>query len=161
MPDAHRRDDLEARVERVDRDVEPHLVVALAGAAVRDRVGALALGDLDQELRDQRSGERGRQRVGALVQRAGLERAPDVLLTEGLARVDDVRLRRAGRHRAPLDALAQRAAADVDGERHDLDRVLLLEPGDGNGRIEAAGVGEHDLVHRGVASVSSAAPAAV
>ena len=71
---AHRRDDLEARVEGVDRDVEPHLVVALAGAPVRDRVRALALRDLDQELRDQRPGERGRQRVDALVQRVRLQR---------------------------------------------------------------------------------------
>ena len=42
-PDAHRGDDLEPRVEGVDRDVEADLVVALAGAAVGDRVGALAL----------------------------------------------------------------------------------------------------------------------
>ena len=60
------------------RDIEPDLVVALAGAAVGDRVGALALGDLDEELRDQRPGERGGQRVGALVERVRLEVRPDV-----------------------------------------------------------------------------------
>ena len=51
------------------RDVEADLVVALAGAAVGDRVGALALGDLDEQLRDERPGERGGQRIGALVER--------------------------------------------------------------------------------------------
>ena len=39
--DPHRRDDLEGRVQRVDRDVEADLVVALARAAVRHGVGAL------------------------------------------------------------------------------------------------------------------------
>ena len=146
-PDAHRRDDLEPRIERVRRDIEADLVVALAGAAVGDRVGALALGDLDEELRDQRPGERGGQRVGALVERVGLEVRPDEVGHEALAGIDDVGARRAGRHRPLLDALAQRAAAEVDGERDDLGVVLLLEPGDGDRRIESARVGEDDLLH--------------
>ena len=57
----------------MDGDVEADLVVALAGAAVGDRVGALSLGDLDQELGDERPGERRGQRVDALVERVGLE----------------------------------------------------------------------------------------
>ena len=146
-PDAHRRDDLEPRIERVRRDIEADLVVALAGAAVGDRVGALALGDLDEELRDQRPGERGRERVGALVQRVGLEVRPHEVGHEPLAGIDDVGARRAGRHRPLLDALAQRAAAEVDGQRDHLGVVLLLEPGDGDGRIESARVGEDDLLH--------------
>ena len=112
-----------------------------------DRVGALALRDLDEELRDERPGERGGQRVGALVQRVGLEVRPDEVGHEALAGIDDVGARRAGRHRPLLDALAQRAAAEVDGERDDLDAVLLLEPGDGDGRIESARIGEDDLLH--------------
>ena len=55
-PDAHRRDDLEPGVEGVDGDVEADLVVALAGAAVGDRVGALLLGDLDEQLGDAAAG---------------------------------------------------------------------------------------------------------
>jgi hypothetical protein len=90
----------------VRRDVEADLVVALAGAAVGDRVGALLLGDLDQKLGEQRPGEGGGERVGALVHRAGLERAPDVLRDERLAPVDHVGLRRPRGHGAPLDALA-------------------------------------------------------
>ena len=53
-PDPHRGDDLEGGVEGMDGDIEADLVVALARAAVGDRVGVLALGDLDQELRDER-----------------------------------------------------------------------------------------------------------
>ena len=146
-PDAHRGDDLEPRIERVGRDVEADLVVALARAAVGDGVGALALGDLDEELGDERPGEGRGQRVGALVQRVGLQVRPHEVGHEALAGIDHVGARRAGRHGPPLDALAQRPAAEVDGQRHDLDPVLLLEPGDGDGRVESARVGEDDLVH--------------
>ena len=132
----------------MDGDVEADLVVALAGAAVGDRVGALALGDLDEELGDERPGERGGQRIGALVERVGLEVRPDEVGHEALARVDDVGARRAGGHGPRLDALAQRAAAEVDREGHDLDPELLPEPGDGDRRIESARIGEDDLVHR-------------
>ena len=105
------------------------------------------VGDLDEELGDQRPGERRRQRVGALVERVRLEVRPDEVRGEPLAGVDDVGLGGAGAHRPPLDALAERAAADVDGQGDDLDAELLAEPGDGDRRVEPARVGEDDLVH--------------
>ena len=148
-PDAHRGDDLEARVEGVDGDVEADLVVALAGAAVGDRVGALALGDLDEQLRDQRPGERRGQRIGALVERVRLEVRPDEIGDEPLARVDDVGPRRAGRHRARSTPSRSEPPPTIDGQGHDLGVELLPQPGDGDRRVEAARVGEHDLVHRG------------
>ena len=129
------------------RDIEADLVVALAGAAVGDRVGALALGDLDEELRDQRPGEGRRQRIGALVQGVGLEVRPDVVGHEPLARVDHVGARGAGRHRPILDAGPQRPAAQVDRQGHDLDAELFLEPGDGDRRVETTRIREDDLVH--------------
>ena len=131
----------------MDGDIEADLVVALAGAAVGDGVGALALGDLDEELGDERPGERGRQRVRALVQGIGLQVRPDEVGHEALASIDDVGARRPGGHRPRLDALAQGTTADVDGQGHDLDPELLLEPGDGDRGIQAARIGEHDLVH--------------
>ncbi len=72
------------------RDIEPHLVVALARAAVGDRIGPLALGDLDQQLRDERPGERGGQRVGTLVHGVGLEMRPHEVRDESLARIDHI-----------------------------------------------------------------------
>ncbi len=146
-PDPHRGDDLESRVQRMRRDIEADLVVALAGAAVGDRIGAFARGDLDEELRDERPGQRRGQRVGALVERVRLEVRPDEIGHEALAGVHDIGARGPRGHRSFLDARAQRPAAQVHRERDDLDAVLLLEPGDGDGRIESARVGEDDLVH--------------
>jgi hypothetical protein len=109
----------------VDGDVEPNLVVALAGAAVGHGVGALAPGDLDEELGDERPGQGRGQRIGALVEGARLEVGPDERGQESLTGVDHIRSRRTGRHRPPFDAIAERATADVDRERYDLDAELL------------------------------------
>src|SRR4029077_2098931 len=110
---------------------------------------------LDEELGDQRSGERGRERIGALVQRVGLEVGPDEVADEPVPRVDDVGARGSGADRATLDPVAQRPAADVDRQADDLAVVLLAQPGDGDGRIEPAGVGEDDLLHDVRASVAA------
>ena len=73
-PAPHRREHLEVGRERARRHLEAHLVVALAGAAVGDGVGAVLAGGRDQVLGDERPGERRHQRVLALVDGVGLER---------------------------------------------------------------------------------------
>ena len=48
---AYRRDDLEFRRQRAQRDFEPHLIVACGRAAVRDHLGAERQGHLRDRLR--------------------------------------------------------------------------------------------------------------
>ena len=86
----HGSDDLQPGVEGVDRDVEADLVVALAGAAVGDRVRALPVGDLDQQLRDERPRQRGGQGVDALVPGIRLEAGEHEVAHEALTPVHDV-----------------------------------------------------------------------
>ena len=144
---AHRRDDLEAGVEGVHGDVEADLVVALAGAAVGDGVAALAVGDLDEQLGDERACQGRGQRVDALVQRVGLQAGPHELADEAVAAIDHVGAAGAGRQGTLSDAVTQRVAAEVDRQGHDLRAVLLLEPGHRDRCIQPARVGEHDLLH--------------
>src|SRR4029077_5940939 len=66
---APRRDHLEIRREARERQLESHLVVALAGASMRDGVGAVLARDLDQLLRDYRPRDRGAEQVVAFVNR--------------------------------------------------------------------------------------------
>ena len=140
-PLAHRRDHLQLGRQRRDRAVDAHLVVALAGAAVRDRVAAGAARVLDRELRDQRPAERGEQRVGAAVERVGLDRRRDVLARELLARVDEVALDRADPARLALDHREVLARlAEIDRQRHDLGAVALADPAQHHARVEAAAV---------------------
>ena len=60
-------DDLHTGSEALDGQLEPDLIVALAGAAVADGVGALLQGDLCQLLADDGAGEGGTQQIGLIL----------------------------------------------------------------------------------------------
>ena len=145
---AHGGDDLQPGIEGVDGHVEADLVVALAGAAVGDGAGTLAVGDLDEELGDERARQRRGQRVDALVERVGLQVGPHELAHEALAAVDDVGAAGTGLQGALGHVVAQRAATEVHRQGDDLHAVLLPEPGHGDRCVQPARVGEHDLLHR-------------
>ncbi len=140
-PGAHGRDHLQLGRERRDRPLDPDLVVALAGAAVSDRVAAGLARVLDRELGDQRPPERGEQRVAVAVVGVRLDRRQHVLARELVARVDDVAVERAEPQRLALDDLVVLPRlAEVDGERDDLGLVLVLDPLQHHARVEAARV---------------------
>lgn len=147
---AHRGDALQAGGQRVDADLEPDLVVALAGAAVRDGGGAVLAGCGGQVLDDDRPGQRGDQRVLALVERVGLDRREAVLVGELVAGVRDLGLDGAAVQRALADRLQVLAAlADVDGDGDDLGARLLGDPADADGGVQSARVGEYDALGHG------------
>ena len=146
-PLAHRRDHLELRRERGCGDVESHLVVALAGAAMSDRAGAFAARDLDHHRRDQGPAQRGRERVLLFIYGARLERGPHEQLEKWDAAVGDVGCRSADLQRPRLDGVEVLLLAEVDGERNDVP-ALVLEPADRHRRVETARVGEDELLIR-------------
>src|SRR4029079_4794290 len=78
-PLAHGGDHLQLRVERGDRGFDPDLIVALAGAAVGDRVADVYAGRLDRELADQRTPKRCEQPIAAAVEGVRLDRRQHVL----------------------------------------------------------------------------------
>src|SRR3954468_10350813 len=71
VPFAPWRDDLDVGLERIIGELEADLVVALSGRAVRHRVRADLLRDLDLLLRDQRARDRRAQEIDALIKRVG------------------------------------------------------------------------------------------
>ena len=141
LPGAHGRDHLQLGRQGGDRRLDADLVVALAGAAVGDRVAAGLARVVDGELGDQRPAERGEERVAVAVVGVGLDRRGDVVARELLARVDDVAVERAELQRLALDDLVVLARlAEVDGERDDLGLVLVLDPLEHHARVQAARV---------------------
>jgi len=92
LPGAHRGDRPQLRCQGRDRGLDPHLVVALAGAAVGDRVAVAAARVRDCKLRYQRPAERGEERVAVAVDGVGLDRGRQELGGETLAGIDHVAL---------------------------------------------------------------------
>ena len=146
-PLAHRGDDLEIGRQRLDRDVEAHLVVALAGAAVRDVAGAFLAREVDQQLGDQRPSQRRGQRVHVLVQRAGLQRRKDEIADERRFGVHDERLDRARAERFLTHDVEVAFVAHVDRERDDVEVVLLVDPADCDRGVQPARVRQYRLLH--------------
>src|SRR4051794_30017516 len=87
VPLAPRRDDGQLRRERLIRELETDLIVALAGAAVRERVAAGGERDLDLLARDQRARGGRAEEVVLLVNRAGLEHGKEEVARELFLRI--------------------------------------------------------------------------
>ena len=146
VPHAPGRDDLHIRRERLDCQLEPHLIVALAGAAVADGVRPLGARDLDDALGDDRARERRAQQVVALVDGAGLEGGVDVVGDEFLAQILHIELGGAGLDCLFLQPVQLGALPDVARDGDDLAAgVGLLQPRDDDGRVQPARVGEYDF----------------
>ena len=145
-----RGDALQVGAERGDAGLEPHLVVALAGAAVGDGGGAVLLGGGDQVLDDGRPGEGGDQRVAVHVEGVGLDRREAVLVGELVLGVRDLGLDGTAGERALADDVQVLAAlADVHRDGDDLGARLLGDPADGDGGVQTARVGEYDALGHG------------
>ena len=122
LPFAPRRDHADVGLERIIAELEADLVVALAGGAVADRVGADLPRDLDLALGDQRPGDRGAEQILALVERVGAEHREDVVADELLPEVVDEDVlgldpEQLGLGPRRLDLLA---LAEIGGEGDDL-----------------------------------------
>ena len=114
-----------------------------------DRVGADLLGDLDLLLGDQRPRDRGAEQVQALILRVGAEHREHVVAHEFLAQVldEDVFRLDAEQQRLLARRLQLLALAEIGGEGHDLAAIGGLQPFEDDRGVEAARIGEHDLVH--------------
>ena len=151
-----RRDDLQRRIERHVGQLEADLVVALAGGAVADGVGAGLVRDQHLVLGDQRPRDGGAEQVVRLVDRVRPQHREAVVLGELLAQVLDDDLVGAALVGLLLDALELVALAELGGERDELHAgVAVLEPREDDGGIQPAGVGEHDLLRSGHARGAS------
>ena len=145
---ARGRNDLELAVERHDAGIEAHLVVPFAGAAVSDCVRAFFVGHIDQELRHQRASQCSGERIGVLVHSTGSERGEGEVTEEILLCVDDAHLERARGEPTLFHDRLFAALPHVDIERDDIVALLNIEPLDGGGRIQTAGIRENELRHR-------------
>ena len=138
-------DDRHVRGEVLDRQLEPDLVVALAGAAVDDGVGALLQGDLHKTLGDAGARVAGAEQI-ILINGARLHAGDDIVIHIFIRQIEHVQLGRAGLQSLLLEAFQLVRLADVAGYRDNLTVVvILLQPGDDDGSIQAAGIRQNDF----------------
>ncbi|MND97227.1 hypothetical protein D3C80_895430 [compost metagenome] len=151
LPLAPGGDDVDVGVQGVVAQLEADLVVALAGGAVTDGVGAQLAGDLDLALGDQRTRDRGAEQILAFIEGVGAEHREDEVAHELFAQVVDEDV-------LGLDAQLQRlllgwgqffALAQVGGEGDDLRTVFLLQPLQDDRRVQPARIGEDDFLGGG------------
>ena len=149
VPFAPRRDDFHVGLERVIGKLEAHLVVALAGGAVGDGIGADFLRDLDLLLGDERPRDGGAEQILALVKRVGAEHRKHVVADEFLAQIlDEDVLRLDTEHQRLLPRrLEFLALPEIGGKGDDLAAIGGLQPFQDDRGVEAAGIGQHDFFH--------------
>ena len=143
-PLAPRGDHLQLGCESGVRELEAHLVVALAGAAVGDGLGADLLRERHVMRGHRGAGHRRAEEVGARVDGAGAQRGEHEVAHEFLAQVFDHAVGGAG----PLGLLDQaaqlaRPLPHVRRETENPGAVLLAEPGNDRGCVESARIREN------------------
>ena len=140
-------DDLHGGGKPLDGQFEPDLVVALAGAAVGDGVGPFGLGDLHQALGNDGPGEGGAQEI-VLILGPHHHGGDDHVIHHLVHQVLDVQLGCAGLDGLFLQAVQLVPLAHVGGDGDDLGVIIiLLQPGDDDGCIQPAGIGEHNFLN--------------
>ena len=138
-------DDLHLGSKTLDGQLEPDLVIALAGTAVADGVGPLGLGDLHQALGDDGPGKGGAQQV-ILVLGAHHHGGDDDVVHHLIRQIFHIQLGSAGLDGLFLQTIQLGALAHVAGDGDDLGIVVvLLQPGDDDGSIQTAGISEYDF----------------
>ena len=151
VPFAPRRDHRELRREREIGELEAHLIVALAGAAVRERIGAEPFGAPHLTGRDQGSRQRGAEQVAALVDGSGAQRGEAEVAHERQAQVLHHHVARAELAGPGFESFQLGALADVGTVANDLAAVVLAEPLHDDAGVEPARIGEHRAFRRPLA----------
>lgn len=142
FPLADRGDDLQVGREGLESDIETHLIVALAGAAVGNRHGAVVPGGIDHQFGDEWSAQGGGERVFPLVQGARHEGREDEVIDKQGAGIHGDRIDRAGGQGLFLHPVQIADLTEIDGEGDHIEIVFFLDPGDHDRGVEPAGVGQ-------------------
>jgi hypothetical protein len=145
IPLAPRRDDGQFGRERREGHLEAHLIVALPGASVRERVGADTVRNLHLTLGDERPRHGGAQQVLPIVDRAGAEGGENEIAHELFAQIFHEAFLGAGRqgflaHAAQLFS----TLSDVCRDANDARVVVLTQPRNDDRGVEAARIGQND-----------------
>ena len=140
-------DDLDVRVQRISGKLEAHLIVALAGCAMRNGVGAGLLGNLDEMLGNQRTGNRRAEQINAFIDGIGAEHRENEIAHEFFAYVLNEDFLDAQHFRFLACRFKFFALAEIRGESHNFRAEFRLKPFQDDRGVETARIGEHDFLN--------------
>ncbi|MCY1541325.1 hypothetical protein D9M68_770100 [compost metagenome] len=146
LPFGAGRQHAQGRVMGHHAGIEAHLVIALAGGAVGHRLGALGMGDAHQVPGDQWPAQGRGHGVAPLVEGAGAQGRENVVAQVLLAQVFDEHLAGAAGQGLGADRREVLGLAQVGAEGDHLGLVVLLQPAQGDRRVEPTGIGK-DYLH--------------
>ena len=140
------RDNRHIRRKVLDGQFEPDLVISLTGAAVADRVCALFQRNFHEPFRNTGTRMAGTEEI-ILIHSAGFHRGDDIIVHVFIFQIQHVQLGRTGLQGLFLQTVEFGALAHVTGNGNDLRIVvILLQPGNDDGRIQTARIGENNLL---------------
>ena len=138
-------DDRHVRRKVLDGQFKTHLVIALAGAAVDDRVRAFLQCDLYQSLGDAGTRMARAQQI-VFIYRAGLHAGDDEVVDILVRQIQHIEFRRAGLQCFFFQAFQFVRLSDIAGNCDDFAVVVvLLQPGDDDRGVETAGIGKNNF----------------
>ena len=133
------------RRQRGEGQLEAKLVVALAGAAVRQGLGTRPARDLDHAARDERSRDRRTEQVLAAVDRTCPQHREDVFGNEFLAQILTEKGRSPGCEGLAGQLGDAAPLADVRGHADHVGSVVLPQPRHDDRSVEATRVSQNDF----------------
>ena len=134
------------RSQGFDGQFKADLVVALACSAVSDGIGAFFLGDFDEFLGNKGPSEGRAQEVFAFIDSTGFDRRPNVLFHEFFFDVHDIDFGSARSIGFLFNGFKVVRLADVGAGSDDFGaRIVFLQPGNDDRRIEAAGISQDNF----------------
>jgi hypothetical protein len=133
--------------QRVGAKLEAYLVIALAGGAMGDGIRTGLVGNLDQALGDQWTGNGSTQQVLPLIHGVGAEHGEHEVAHELLAQVVDVDLLDTHGLGLGTGGLHLFSLADIGSEGHHLAVIGVLQPAGDHRGIQSSGIGQDDLAY--------------
>src|SRR5579872_655239 len=149
-PFAPRSNDLQFRSDGLVSMLKTDLIVALAGAAVRNSGGAEFERDFYLMLGDDRTRQRRAQQILVLIDRAGLHRGENVFVQEFLAQVFHYDIARAGLVGLFGDSIDVITLTDVGDKSHNVVAIVFVQPRNNDRSIKTTGICKYYFLFRHV-----------
>ena len=138
-------DDMHLGGEVLDGQLETNLVVALAGTAVGDGIGAFLQGDVHQALGDAGTGMGGTQQI-LFINGAGLHAGNDEIINVFIGQIGDDALGSTGLNGLFFQTFQFVGLTHITCNCNDFAVVVVLfQPGNDNGSIQATGVCQYNF----------------